>query len=58
VISGNEVEDGDAGGEENKDEMTDNTEVEAKPEFGKSAGEHAEEGEEGDDVGIPLAVFL
>jgi len=52
------VEDGDAGGEENKDEMTDNTEVEAKPEFGKSAGEHAEEGEEGDDVGIPLAVFL
>lgn len=58
MISGNEVEDDGADGEENKDEMTDNTEVEAKPEFGKSAGVHAEEGEEGDGVGIPLAVFL
>lgn len=52
------MEDDGADGEENKDEMTDNTEVEAKPEFGKSAGVHAEEGEEGDGVGIPLAVFL
>lgn len=53
VISGNEVEDNGAEGEENIEAAPDNTEVEAKPEFGKSTGEHAEE-----VVGIPLTVFL
>lgn len=58
MISGNEVEDNGAEGEENIEVGADNTEVEAKPEFGRSTGEHAEEAEEQDDGGIPPTVFL
>ena len=57
VISGNEVEGNGAEDEDNKEAEAGNTEVEEKPEFGKSTGEHAEEAEDQDDVGIPLTVF-